>query len=150
MDEPTKPAAALLREWREEISAELVEAREALPAARQRLREEEAKAAGEASRKRELSALIQKGVGPDAISNALQGRFAEAAAEMQRALVRPAQHEIETIVFRISDLTAAIEQIDRALRIAEPEPSQAERAAPPRRPIAEAYDPIVMPGGDAA
>jgi hypothetical protein len=146
----TKPAAALLREWHEEITAELVEAREALPAARQRLREEEAKAASEASRKRELSALIQKGVGPDAaIANALQRRFAESAAELQKALVRPAQHEIETIVFRISDLTSALEQIDRALRIAEPEPSQPEREAP-RRPVAEAYDPIVMPGGDAA
>jgi hypothetical protein len=149
MDE-SKPAAALLREWHEEITAELAEAREALPAARQRLRVEEQKAVHEADRKRELNALVQKGAGEGQIAGALQRRFGQCVAEMQRALVRPAQQEIATIVDRIADLQNSLEQIDRALRIAGPEASQAARDAPPRRPVAEAYDPIIMPGGDAA
>jgi chromosome segregation ATPase len=139
------PPAALFRAWRAEIEKELVETRKQLEIASTRIEYEERRLAKERRQREQLGMLLKRAVGAEAIATALRVRV-ELELDTCKAVGSPLRATIESLRYRQQDLSEALQQIDRALRLEEPTPAPAEAAPTQRRQrTAEEFESIEMP-----
>jgi len=107
-----------MRQWRDDICAELVAAERELVRARSRLTATEASAVAAAENRRRLREEIAQALLPEeTIAGALARRLQELepAHRDAGAAVTAARQAIENLEHRIGDLRAALSQLDRTL-----------------------------------
>jgi hypothetical protein len=137
------PAAALFREWRGEIEEELRETPKELDIALARVQLEEKRLGVERRQREQLDQLVKRGlVAGESMASALRVRL-QTYLDACKVATPPVRATIENLQYRLQDLTEALLQIDRALRLEEPAPTEAP--PPPRGNAPAAFEPIEMP-----